>query len=232
MPGHNMRLAVLIDADNVAASFADALIAKTKTLGTATVRRAYGNASGLANWAEALSGWGALAAPTLPGKNAADIALVIDAMDLLHAGTVDGFCLVSSDRDIARLVIRLREAGKPVHVFGEAKGKALLAALTEFHSLAPKPAKAAAPTAPKPPTAKAAPEEGHVQRWIDAETRKLIAMRKDGDGWVSLTQIGKGLRALPSFSRHSWPGKLSTHLKAIAAFEVGTDGGGRVRVRR
>lgn len=219
MPGHNMRLAVLIDADNVAASFADAVIAKTKTLGTPTVRRAYGNAPGLANWAEALSGWGALAAPTLPGKNAADIALVIDAMDLLHAGTVDGFCLVSSDRDIARLVIRLREAGKPVHVFGEAKGKAQLAALTEFHSLAPKPAKAA-------------PEEGHVQRWIEAETRKLIAMRKDGDGWVSLTQIGKELRALPSFSSHAWRGKLSTHLKAIAAFEVGTDGGGRVRVRQ
>ena len=228
------RLAVLIDADNVNAGLSPGLIAAVDRLGTATVRRAYGNPSGLANWAEALSGWGALAAPTLPGKNAADIALVIDAMDLLHAGTVDGFCLVSSDRDIARLVIRLREAGKPVHVFGEAKGEAPLAALTTFHVLAPKPAKPKPkpPAAAKPPAAKAAPDAGHVQRWIDSETRKLIALRKDGDGWVSLTQIGKELRALPSFGRHAWPGKLSTHLKAIAAFEVSTDGGGRVRVRR
>lgn len=105
------------------------------------------------------------------------------------------------------------------------RGEAQLAALTAFHVLPPA-------AAPKPPTAKAAPDAGHVQRWIDAETRKLIAKRKDGDGWVSLPQIGKELRALPSFSRHAWPGKLSTHLKAIAAFEVSTDGGGRVRVRQ
>ena len=55
----------------------------------------------------------------------------------------------------------------------------------------------------KPPAAKAAPDAGHDQRWIDSETRKLIALRKDGGGWVSLTQIGKELRALPSFGRHA-----------------------------
>lgn len=225
MADRPLRLAVLIDADNVNAGLSPALIAAVDRLGTATVRRAYGNAPGLANWAAALSAWGALAAPTLPGKNAADIALVIDAMDLLHAGTVDGFVLVSSDRDIARLVIRLRETGKPVHVFGEAKGEAVLAALTTFHVLetkASKPATAAA----KPAAGQAERDPGHVQRWIEAETRKLIASRKDGDGWVSLSQVGKELR---SYGRHVWPGKLSTHLKEIPAFEVS---GGRVRVRK
>jgi uncharacterized LabA/DUF88 family protein len=117
------RLAVLIDADNTTASLAEELLEEIAKYGTPTVKRAYGD------WTtQQLVGWKA----ALPrhaiqpiqqfsytrGKNSTDSALIIDAMDLLYAGNLEGFVIVSSDSDFIRLATRLREAGKTVYGLG------------------------------------------------------------------------------------------------------------------
>jgi uncharacterized LabA/DUF88 family protein len=120
------RLAVLIDADNAQATLADLLLAEISRYGTATVKRAYGDwtTPNLKGWKDTLH---RLAIQPMQqfrytvGKNATDSALIIDAMDLLHSGRVDGFCLVSSDSDFTRLATRIREAGVAVYGFGESK---------------------------------------------------------------------------------------------------------------
>lgn len=132
------RLAVLIDADNAQPSVAAELMAEISRYGTATVRRAYGDwtTPNLNGWKEHLH---TLAIQPIQqfrlttGKNATDSALIIDAMDLLHSGRVDGFCLVSSDSDFTRLATRIRESGFSVYGFGEKKTpKPFVAACNRF----------------------------------------------------------------------------------------------------
>jgi hypothetical protein len=120
------RLAVLIDADNASARIVDGLFEEIATLGEASVRRIYGDFSSPRSkgWADVLTKFAILPQQQFAytfGKNASDIALVIDAMDLLHSGRFDGFCLVSSDSDFTRLAARIREEGADVFGFGEQK---------------------------------------------------------------------------------------------------------------
>jgi NYN domain len=151
------RLAVLIDADNTSLQIAAGLFAAVAKLGEASVRRIYGDFSGtrLKSWAETLAAYAIVphqAFANSPGKNASDIALVIDAMDLLHTGRFDGFCLVSSDSDFTRLAARIREQGLAVYGFGaETTPLSFRQACKQFfdmETLVPKP--------PKPKTKKAA----------------------------------------------------------------------------
>src|SRR6478735_11959055 len=120
------RFAVLIDADNTSPQIAGGLFEEVAKFGEASVRRIYGDFSGphLRSWSEilqkhAIDPYQQFA--YTKGKNASDIALVIDAMDLLHSGRFDGFCLVSSDSDFTRLAARIREHGIDVFGFGEQK---------------------------------------------------------------------------------------------------------------
>ena len=117
------RLAILIDADNTSPRVAAGLFEEIAKFGEASVRRIYGDFSSprLKSWIEilqkhAIDPYQQFAYTS--GKNASDIALVIDAMDLLHTGRFDGFCLVSSDSDFTRLASRLREQGADVYGFG------------------------------------------------------------------------------------------------------------------
>jgi hypothetical protein len=117
------RLAILIDADNTSPRVADGLFEEIAKFGEASVRRIYGDFSSprLKSWIEilqkhAIDPYQQFAYTS--GKNTSDIALVIDAMDLLHTGRFDGFCLVSSDSDFTRLASRLREQGADVYGFG------------------------------------------------------------------------------------------------------------------
>ena len=120
------RLAVLIDADNASAKIADGLFEEIAKIGEASVRRIYGDFSSARSkgWADILSKHAIIPQQQFAyttGKNASDITLVIDAMDLLHSGRFDGFCLVSSDSDFTRLAARIREQGVDVYGFGEQK---------------------------------------------------------------------------------------------------------------
>ena len=124
--GIDMRLAVLIDADNVPHDRITGMMKEIARYGTPTIKRIYGD------WTKPdLKGWKniLLSHAITPvqqyrytvGKNATDSAMIIDAMDMLYAGNLDGFCIVSSDSDFTRLAIRLRESGKRVFGMGERK---------------------------------------------------------------------------------------------------------------
>ena len=113
------RVAVLIDCDNISWQRAPAVMAEAATHGVVGVKRGYGDWGSpyLMRWREQLAGLAIQPIQQIayvPGKGATDIALVIDAMDLLHSNQVDTFCLVASDSDYTRLAMRLREAGKRV----------------------------------------------------------------------------------------------------------------------
>ena len=122
----NDRLAVMIDADNAQASLCPELLAEVARFGVASVKRAYGDwtTTNLKGWKEHLHKHAIQPVQQFSyttGKNATDSALIIDAMDLLHEGKLDGFCLVSSDSDFTRLATRIRELGLTVYGFGERK---------------------------------------------------------------------------------------------------------------
>lgn len=118
--------AVLIDADNIPAKYGGAILKEITSFGEPALRRVYGDWSSarLNNWAKVVHELGLVAhqetANTI-GKNASDIGLVIDAMDILHSGRFDGFVLVSSDGDFTRLASRIREEGLEVIGIGEKK---------------------------------------------------------------------------------------------------------------
>lgn len=138
MTSSRARLAVLIDADNTSPKYADALLDELAKYGVATVKRAYGD------WTTTqLGGWKAelnrhAIAPVqqfayTTGKNSTDSALIIDAMDLLYSGNLDGFALVSSDSDFTRLATRIRESGMTVYGLGLRKTpSSLVAACDKF----------------------------------------------------------------------------------------------------
>ena len=119
-------LAILIDADNASPSIVKGLIDEVAKLGRATVRRIYGDwtTPNLGSWKDVLLEHSIQPMQQFAytkGKNATDSSLIIDAMDLLYAGNLDGFCIVSSDSDFTRLASRLKESGKRVYGFGEKK---------------------------------------------------------------------------------------------------------------
>jgi len=123
---NDLRLAVLIDADNVPYSSIKEMLEEIAKYGTPTFKRIY------ADWTKpTVSGWKNVLLENAitpiqqysysTGKNSSDSAMIIDAMDILYSGKVDGFCIVSSDSDFTRLAIRLREAGMKVIGIGEKK---------------------------------------------------------------------------------------------------------------
>ena len=136
--GKELKLAVLIDADNIRYSSVKAMMEEIAKYGTPTFKRIYGD------WTKpTLTGWkGVLLENAITpiqqysyttGKNATDSAMIIDAMDILYSGKVDGFCIVSSDSDFTRLATRLREAGMRVIGIGEKKTPdAFIAACDKF----------------------------------------------------------------------------------------------------
>ncbi|MEN9918181.1 MAG: hypothetical protein RL662_617 [Bacteroidota bacterium] len=122
----DLRLAVLIDADNIPYGYVKAMLGEVAKIGVPTVKRIY------ADWSKpSVSGWRPvlLEHAIIPmqqysytvGKNATDSAMIIDAMDILYKQNVDGFCLISSDSDFTRLATRLRESGMIVIGIGEKK---------------------------------------------------------------------------------------------------------------
>ncbi|PBB45538.1 Maebl [Mesorhizobium sp. WSM3866] len=120
------NVAVLIDTENVSAGYADRLFDQVASIGCATVRRGYGDFTGLwsASWARAFERHAIAPRQQFSagrGKNSADIALVIDAMDLLNQSAIGAICLVSGDSDFTPLALRVREQGVPLFGYGNAK---------------------------------------------------------------------------------------------------------------
>lgn len=180
------RLAVLIDADNAQASLCDALLAEVARYGRASIKRAYGDwtTDHLRGWKDVLHRQAIQPIQQFrytTGKNATDSALIIEAMDLLHAGHLDGFCLVSSDSDFTRLATRIREAGLTVYGFGEKKTPAaFIAACDKFvyvEVLKGEPEDVKDPSLPD--------LKRMVLKALDAAARE--------DGWAPLSAVGSQL---------------------------------------
>lgn len=217
----NPRLAVLIDSDNAHAAIPviDELMAEVSRYGTATIRRAYGDwtTDNLKKWKAILHKQAIQPIQQFSytsGKNSTDSALIIDAMDILHAGNVDGFCLVSSDSDFTRLATRIREAGLTAYGFGERKTPdPFVAACDKFiyiEILRPEPEE----------EVKAAPGDdlGKLKPLmiaaVDANVRD--------DGWAALGGIGSHIgKVLPAFDPRNYGfKKLSDLVRSLNYVEV------------
>jgi hypothetical protein len=229
------RLAVLIDADNTSARIADGLFDEIAKIGEASVRRIYGDFSGtrLKSWADILSKHAIIPHQNFAytaGKNASDIALVIDAMDLLHTGRFDGFCLVSSDSDFTRLAARIREQGIDVFGFGAQKTpESFRQACRRFiytENLLPE---APAPDHDRAAEAKALQPPSAAMPLL----RKVIAQMDDEDGWVGLGGVGRRLANLaPDFDPRTYGyAKLGDLVRKTGSFDVEQLEGRGVRIR-
>ena len=203
-----IKLAVLIDADNAQASLISELLAEVAKFGTASIKRAYGDwtNSHLKQWKEHLNKHAIQPMQQFSyttGKNATDASLIIDAMDILHENSLDGFCLISSDSDFTRLATRIRESGLIVYGFGEKKTpEAFIAACDKFVFTEILKEKKEVPV--------------HKDESNNVELRPLIisainAVSKD-DGWAQLSNVGGYInKNHPSFdSRNYGYDKLST----------------------
>ncbi|BAV65526.1 NYN domain-containing protein [Sphingobium cloacae] len=232
------RLAVLIDADNASSRIAPRLFEEIAKIGEASVRRIYGDFSGtrLKSWADVLSPHAIKAHQSFAytsGKNASDIALVIDAMDLLHTGRFDGFCLVSSDSDFTGLASRIREQGIDVYGFGEQKTpESFRQACHRFiytENLLPE---APASDEPERPDTRPASVKKPPSAAVPL-IRTAISQLDDEAGWVALGRVGHRLAALASdFDPRSYgQSKLSDLVEKAGGFESRRTEAGHIQIR-
>ena len=260
----DLRLAVLIDADNAPRSALGDVMAEVAVYGTPTIKRIYGDwtTPNLASWKPLL-----LENAITPvqqygyttGKNSTDSAMIIDAMDILYTGQVDGFVLVSSDSDFTRLAIRLREAGKKVYGMGEKKTpNPFIVACDKFvyieviRSAAqqeraeeaareepkepPKPArrtakKKGAEAAPAP--APEAEPPSRAPKEIITLLADSVEMLADEDGYAPLGEVANLLvRKKRDFDPRNFGfSKLSKLVKALPRFEVDVRQGGQSNMK-
>jgi len=229
------RFAVLIDADNTSPRIAAGLFEEVAKFGEASVRRIYGDfsSSRLKSWADilqrhAIDPYQQFAYTS--GKNASDIALVIDAMDLLHSRRFDGFCLVSSDSDFTRLASRLREEGADVYGFGAQKTpESFRQACRRFiytENLLPE---SEASERSQGTSAKSLQPVSAAVPIL----AKVIAQMESEDGWVGLGAVGQRLANIASdFDPRTFGfRKLSDLVRQTGAFDIDQPDGRVVRIR-
>lgn len=215
------RLAVLIDADNSSASHAANLLEEIAKYGTPTVKRAYGDWTDnhLVRWRDQFVKHAIQPVQQFAytkGKNATDSALIIDAMDLLYSGNLDGFAIVSSDSDFTRLAMRLRESGATVYGLGQRKTpESFRSACDRFIFLenlgASEGEEGVAGDEPAPPLPN-----------LRTLMTKAIESTSGDDGWSTMSAVGNYLgKTDNSFdSRNYQFAKLSTLAKAQDYLEV------------
>ena len=239
----DLRLAVLIDADNVPYANVKAMLAEIARYGTPTIKRIYGD------WTQpTLSGWKKVLLENAvtpiqqysytTGKNSTDSAMIIDAMDILYTNRVDGFCLVSSDCDFTRLATRLREAGKLVIGIGEQKTPTpFISACDRFVYLEilsddkkkkqrSMKARGSQPALEEPGIGMPAAAVRQKGNRLPQEVSEMIIVSvndlADENGWAFLGDVGNLLlKKQPSFdSRNYGYQKLSQLIQAMDRFEI------------
>ena len=222
MPPDTARLAVLIDSDNTTASLTTELLEEIAKFGTPTVKRAYGDwtTPQLAGWKEELLRHAIQPMQQFAytrGKNSTDSALIIDAMDLLYAGNVEGFVIVSSDSDFTRLATRLREAGMTVYGLGRRNTPtAFVAACDRFIYLDLLGGE-------QQDGAEPAPVRPDLKRLLST----AISNTSKDDGWSSLGEVGSFLvKNNAAFDARDYGhGKLGELVRAQPYVEVKNERG-------
>lgn len=216
-------IALLIDADNAPAAKIDFIIAELATYGVVNIRRAYGNwkKPALAGWEKVLNDYAIQPIQhfdLIKGKNASDMALLIDAMDILYTKSVGTFCLVSSDCDFTPLVLRLRADGKNVIGFGDQKTPTpFVDSCTRFLYLDEEVAKTPSAAHPAKPKPDRLTRDAKLMQML----RNAVDATSNDDGWASLGGVGSHISNQGSFdSRNYGFPKLSDLFGAIPEFEV------------
>ena len=244
---HNVAL--LIDADNAQPSSIDPVLTVLAELGTVNVRRAYGNWSEgrLKGWREKLVSYGVEPLQQFDltkGKNATDLKMSIDAMDLLYRGRIDAFGIMSSDSDFMPLAMRLKQDGLAVYGFGTSRTpQAFQNACSRFIDVAAlmgaeRPVEPVVVAEPSPVVAEAAtdlhplagalppPIKAKLAPGKDPELVKLLldaydSMKRDARGFVSLSGMGQLAGNRSSFDARNYGFKrLSDLIEAVDTFQV------------
>lgn len=230
------RIALLIDADNISHQKAAAILSELSKYGTTNIRRAYGDwtSASLKGWRDRLH---ALAIRPIQqfsystGKNATDIALVIDAMELLYTQKPDAFCIASSDADFTPLIMQLKANGHDVYGFGERKTpEPFVNACTTFLYLDslvdPEDAAPAAPAVATPAKAGKSAKGGLAVSLAD-DTALITALRGGveaaarEDGWALVSAAGHAVKRLAPIDPRNYGARTFTALfEATGLFEV------------
>lgn len=225
------RLAILIDADNVPYANVREMLEEIAKNGTPTIKRIY------ADWTKpTVSGWKNVLLENAitpvqqysytTGKNSSDSAMIIDAMDILYAGKVDGFCIISSDSDFTRLATRLREAGMMVIGFGEKKTpQPFISACDKFIYVEILKTETAAGADKENANSNRKPKINPINK-IDGDLLKLISESvsdlADETGWTFLGSLGNFiLKKKPDFDprNYGFP-KLFPLIKSLNQFKI------------
>lgn len=233
---NDLRLAVLIDADNIPYHNIEGMLEEIAKYGNPTFKRIYGDWTKptVVGWKNVLLEYAITPIQQYSytsGKNATDSAMIIDAMDILYTGRVDGFCLVSSDSDFTRLATRLREAGMRVYGMGEQKTPtAFRAACDKFIYLEILQVRKKADHDTDTDTDAGKPKSGKTKRnSISKADKQLLTLIStsindiaDEDGWAYLGELGNLLlKKKPDFdSRNYGFNKLLQLLKSFPNFEI------------
>ncbi len=223
-------IALLIDADNAPASKIDFIISELASHGVVNIRKAYGNwkKRTLAGWEKVLHDYAIQPVQhfdIVKGKNATDMALLIEAMDILYTKDVQTFCLVSSDCDFTPICLRLRADGKRVIGFGSAKTpEPFINSCTHFLYLDEKGT-----------TKDSSSQQSQSTNELKGNTKLMNTLRsaveatQDEDGWAQLGPVGSRINNQGPFDHRTYGfRKLSDLFGAIDLFEVRTRSKGGV----
>jgi hypothetical protein len=240
MDGSLKNIALLIDADNASAAGLDPVLTVLAELGQVNIRRAYGNWAkrGLVRWSEIANSYGIRPQQQFDltkGKNATDMAMTIDAIDLLYQGKVDGFGIMSSDSDFTPLATRLRQDGLVVYGFGNSRTpEAFKTACTRFIEV-----EALIATVGKEPDAPTAPDQPAVAAPVDKALIDLLgaawkAAKRDENGFAPLNDVGNIAGNRSSFDVRNYGYKRLSELMEAASdhFKVERRADGQLVVKR
>lgn len=228
--GLKQKIALFIDADNAPASKFEEVLSEVAKYGVVTIRKAYGNWKNptLKSWEDLLHEYAIQPIQQYDltkGKNASDIALVIDAMDVMYTKDIDVMCFVSSDCDFTPMVTRALAEGKVVLGFGERKAPSpFVNACSKFLFLDPKPKNNDAVTE-KPKNIKSDTK-------LISLLRQAIESTEEDSGWAALGPVGSHISNKTSFDTRNYGFKnLSSLIKAIDLFELKRGPGNSYLVR-
>ena len=228
------KFALLIDADNTSSKYIKTIVDEITNLGITTYRRIYGDwtSPNLQNWKETLLEYSITPMQQYgytTGKNSTDSAMIIDAMDILYAGNVDGFCLVSSDSDFTKLAMRLREAGKTVIGMGKKQTpRPFVTACNQFKYLDLLSKEGKEEKAAVKQTTKKAKDTGRNSddKKLVASICKIIEENSNDDGWMYAARVGKLLsKKYPDFDSRNYGYKKFALLLEGLGFETRKESG-------
>ena len=251
MNQHNDNIALLIDSDNASHNGIDPVLTALAELGTVNIRRAYGNwrKQSLKGWVDILHKYGIEPQQQFDltkGKNATDMKMTIDAMDLLFRGNVSGFGIMSSDSDFMPLAMRIRQEGLPVYGFGSAKTpEGFRQACSRFIDVDAlikadkrnRVSKSDVKPSGKPDTPSSS-GNGDSSGKVDDELLNLLidayqATKRDAEGYASLSEVGKIAGNRSSFDVRNYGfSRLSEMFEAVPNFQTKRDDHGHLFVKR